>query len=486
MTKRPQTNWRNWTDLLWPSLESDAEAEARKLEEQKDDVRRAVAALSSDEDELKRHLADSEKFVEAERARKAGIESRLLNAAGLVSIAGTVVLGALLSLAGDKVVLDPPFIRAVLAVGAFYLALQLVSALHNAVKGLQATTYGEDLPHDLLPRPDVARAVHLRERIGALLERSSEHRFVNNGKLNLLNLAHCGMRNFLWGLLALAAVACMVSVFSPVRRPEVACPPQPTCGPAVAPDSAAQLPQPSQPIVRGVPPFAGRDEAWPAVGWIVLGSSVFALGLALLAVGTGTQRIIGAGLMTIGMSIGVHGVARFDGTLFKIDKLIGELKVQVGTQPTAASGQAYIRRMVTIGPFPDGDHLLPQEPVATCIAKALDKYSAMGIGGWEIVGRVDKRQLKLERAAIYGSNQALAMARANWVAQLLRTSLPSQDLSHAVIMVGGARGVGTSVASNDLQSDRAVDIFVMVNANTSSAVGSKLPEPAICPPVAAK
>ena len=106
----------------------------------------------------------------------------------------------------------------------------------------------------------------------------------------------------------------------------------------------------------------------------------------------------------------------------------------------------------------------------------------MRISGWEIVGRVDKRQLTTARAAIYGSNQALAMSRATWAAQQLLAARPSFDLAHAIITVGGARGIGASVATNELQSDRAVDVFVVVNAGTDADGTVDLPDPVVCPP----
>lgn len=468
-------------DLMWPSLDGDPNQhenqENEKLAKETQAISEAVANLPSDEDELKGYLAASEKLLESESSRKGGIEARLLNAAGLVSIAGTVVVGALFSLASEKLTLSTPWGRTVLTFGCLYLALQLVAALHSAVKGLQAAGYLEDQPHELLPRYGLKRTVYFRERIERLLARVAEHRRVNNGKLDQLNIAHCAMRNFLWGLLCVAIAASVVSVASPPSPSEATCPTSTWCGPNVQQVPLVLSPGSLRPLseTHGI---TGQDVSLPVI-LITVGVSIVTLGGALFAAGgTTIRRIVGIAMTAGGLGLSVSGSSKLDSTIFKIDKLIGELRLELSLGTELRPQQAFIRRLVTVGPFPDGDHLLAEEQVAKCVSSALDQYNGMRIGGWEVVGRVDKRQLKVERAAIYGSNQALAMSRASWVAQRILTSQPSFDLAHAVITVGGARGVGVSVAANDLQSDRAVDVFAVVNA------GTDLPDPVVCPPPA--
>lgn len=472
-------------DLIWPSLDGDPnqheDQEGRKLDEEARAVSEALANIPSNKDELEDYLAASEKLLEAESSRKGGIESRLLNAAGLVSIAGTVVLGALFSLASEKLTLSSPWARTILTFGCFYLALQLVAALHAAVKGLQAVGYVEDQPHELLPRHGLKRTVYLRERIRNLLIRVAEHRHVNNEKLDQLNIAYCAMRNFLWGLLSVAVAASVISVVWPPPLSAAACPTCAQCGPNV--EQVPVILSPGSP-----PPLTEtRGIASQGVGLTVIlisgGIGIATLGVALLAAGgTTTRRVVGIVMATGGLGLSVFGSGKLDSTIFKIDKLIGELHLELSLGTKLRPQQAFIRRLVTVGPFPDGDHLLSDERVAKCISSALDLYHGMRIGGWEIVGRVDKRQLKVERAGIYGSNQALAMSRASWVAKRFFTSHPSFDLAHAIITVGGAQGIGTSITTNDLQSDRAVDVFAVVNASTDAKGTVDLPDPIVCPP----
>lgn len=473
-------------DLIWPSLDGDANEHAaqerKRLDEEIRAIKRAVTKLRPNEDELKGYLAASEKLLDAENSRKGGIESRLLNAAGLVSIAGTVVLGALFSLASEKLTLSAPWARTPLTLGCLYLALQLVAALHAAIEGLQARGYVEDLPHELLPRDGLKRTAYLRERVERLLGRVAEHRGINNGKLDQLNIAHCAMRNFLWGLFGVAVTASVVALVWPPSPSAATCPNGDPCGP-----NAQQVPAISSPGSQrpqgGEYGVTVHDVSLPVI-LISAGTCIATLGIALFAAGgTRTRRIVGIIMTLGGLGLSVLASTKLDNTIFKIDKLIGELQFELSLDTQRRPQPAYyIRRLMTVGPFPDGDHSLTEEQVATCISSALDKYSGMRISGWEIVGRVDKRQLTTARAAIYGSNQALAMSRATWVAQQLLAARPSFDLAHAIITVGGARGIGASVATNDLQSDRAVDVFAVVNAGTDADGTVDLPDPVVCPP----
>ncbi len=190
-------------------------------------------------------------------------------------------------------------------------------------------------------------------------------------------------------------------------------------------------------------------------------------------------------MFVAGLTFGVSGKAKFDTTLFKLDSLIGNVQVKLGkVEKTVENTRPYytfIRKVVTVGPFPDGEHLLDARSTVECVRNALALYDKTPIGGWEVIGRVDKRQLKPQPMGIYGSNQALAMARASWVVQKMLMPQPIFNVEHTVMSVGGAQGIGISVGANDMQSDRAVDVFAMVNSHNDKDALAALPKPVICP-----
>lgn len=141
-------------------------------------------------------------------------------------------------------------------------------------------------------------------------------------------------------------------------------------------------------------------------------------------------------------------------------------------------------KIVTVQSFPAGKHKLNREAVLSCVREALKPYSDPQIIGWQIIGRVDKRQLRADSAAVYGSNQALAMARAVWVRDDVLSQLKSFDPENAVVSVGGARNIGAKVGDSDLQLDRAVDIYLLWNQEVSQGPSAKalaVPASIICP-----
>lgn len=143
-----------------------------------------------------------------------------------------------------------------------------------------------------------------------------------------------------------------------------------------------------------------------------------------------------------------------------------------------------IMKIAIVGPFPDGDHLLRQEAVLSCVREALKPYSDFQFSGWHIIGRVDKLQLRKDRAAIYGSNQTLAMARAVWVTDYVLSQLPSFDPATAIVSVGGARGFGAKIGDSERELDRAVDIYALFDREIGLRNSSKPPtetKTIVCP-----
>ena len=460
-------------DAIWPSVQQDAnDSEKDKASKQ---ARLAIVQLAGvkDLDTLRESLSASSRLVTEENARKSSIESRLLSLAGLASIAATVVLGTLFTLASEKTSTLAPAVRLFLAMGCLYLSLQLVAALIASVRGLQATGYSALIPLDLVPRHS-STLDYYRQLIGDQLEQVSLNRVITNEKLDQLAVAHCALRNFLWGLLTLALLAALAISGSALREMTAGARP-----PSMAPAS--------QEAAREQPPSAGFESLlqttdWTATFLTAAGASLTVLGLFVaLTSSSRSRRLVGIAAASTGLGLSVLGGAKFEATGLKIDKLIGELKLELSMKASPKAQVTLVRRVATVGPFKGGEHVMARGGVAQCVNAALAQHRALAVGGWEVVGRVDKRALRADRAAIYGSNQALAMARANWVAHDLLAGQASFDPQHVVISVGGARAVGTHVAVDEMTSDRAVDVFVTMTV----AKDSKAPVPVVCRPESA-
>lgn len=75
------------------------------------------------------------------------------------------------------------------------------------------------------------------------------------------------------------------------------------------------------------------------------------------------------------------GSSKLDATLLRMDKLIGDLRLEFSFNAAAPHQQTFMRRIVTIGPFPDSDHLLAQEQVTQCVQSVMAQYKGLSIGG---------------------------------------------------------------------------------------------------------
>ncbi|HLO96320.1 MAG TPA: hypothetical protein VK195_18580 [Burkholderiaceae bacterium] len=479
--------WQAIGDAIWPTLDGGLEenerAERQKELDQVDDARAKLSAYNGGETELKDLLSASVKLLDDEHTRKTGVEARLLSVAGMGSIAATVVLGTLFTLATEKSLGLTPLARVPLALGATYLAVQLVAALHASVTGLMSRGYDVLVPADLVPASTSsskvwASRVYYRRRIADVLDLMVRHRGITNKKLDQLNLAHRAMRNFLWGLLFMAAVGCLAALT--VHPPE-------TSGQhavlrdadehvAIAGPRAASAPLPPAQVSSAV------TEVSMSILTIFTGMGLVALGVGLVIFGAGRPRRIVGGLAALaGLALTLTGHAKFEGTAVKLDKLIGELRFELSFGSKGGAEKVVLRRLVTVGPFPGGEHVLAKEGLADCVRQAVKQYGPAKISGWEVVGRVDKRNLKPEKGAVYGSNQALAMARANWVATELLNHEPSFSAAHVVTLVGGARETGQVVGDSELTSDRVVDVFVLVAMPTGDHTTEAGPR--VCRPI---
>jgi hypothetical protein len=149
-------------------------------------------------------LGECAKLLEEEDARRQSVDVRLTSIVGLCSVAGTIVFGGILAQAAGALRFQETWMRYVMALGAFYLAAQLCSAILAAIRGLSRRNYQVDTVKSILPSPDDDRPTHLLRRIGACFELLSEHRTNTNDKVTQMAVAHRAMKNFLWFLLAIA------------------------------------------------------------------------------------------------------------------------------------------------------------------------------------------------------------------------------------------------------------------------------------------
>ncbi len=454
-------------DCIFPMLEGEnaqtkndrEEQESRKQEE----VKSLVKKLPSDKNQLKEYLESVEKLVEKEESRRTSVDARLTSIFGLTSIAATVVLTALFAMATGSMPLSQGVSKWMLVLGCFFLAFQLFVALHAAIKGLSRASYSSDTAVDLLPSDKMSHTNFLRHCISNKFDMLKQHQDVNNKKVDRMAVAHCAVRNFLFGLLIMACIASWIALEREPPKEAVVCSKTLTefCAAHANPTATTRL----APGYEKQEPLIENDEF--SANELLLPYVAFSIGIALIMVGLCLlffqRHWLGVALTIGGLALSLFGGNKLELVGLKFDKLIGKLELSLSMHQSAMPRKILLTRIVTLGPFPPGEHKLNQEAVLSCMREAFKPYSDIPISGWQIIGRVDKHQLRADHATIYGSNQSLAMARAVWVADNALSLLPSFDPETAVISIGGARNVGTKVDDSELQLDRAVDIYVLLD-----------------------
>jgi hypothetical protein len=196
-------------------------------------------------------------------------------------------------------------------------------------------------------------------------------------------------------------------------------------------------------------------------GFLVIGAAVCAFAVlwpfrdgGKLNVG----RKIRVGTLGVGTLLSLGGVTLVQHAEFKFVRQNID-----GGRPSP--GQAVtMARLGSVGPFVSGTHTMLDpdgQSSMNAVKQSITDSQAHGkLLILFVVGSADKRPLSGRVAAIYGSNEGLAGARADWVRCQI-VSLPSASFpaNRVVVTIRGPAKIGASVSSLDMSSDRLVDVY---------------------------
>lgn len=199
----------------YPMSSERRQQENTKIERDLQECEARVAALPNDEEPLKTVVADFMGVIADERERRASVEARLTTIVGLASIAGTLLVSGLVAEAAGTLQPLVPQARWIIALGSFYLILQVSCAILAAVRGLQRRGYSATVGTDLLPPLGVSKVDHLRAHVSDLVGMLENHRSVNEGKVTAMAVAHSALTNFMFGMMVLGALATYFGITAP-------------------------------------------------------------------------------------------------------------------------------------------------------------------------------------------------------------------------------------------------------------------------------
>jgi hypothetical protein len=198
-------------DRIFPTVRQLSKAQlADQIRQDQDEVtdRRArIAALPNTPETLRQYLDDSIRLLEEDKDRRQSIDSRLTSIMGLSSIAGTVVFGGIIAQVTGTFHAPSSVFRWEMAFGAFYLTLQLCSAISASVRGLSSRPYWVETSAQVLPSKNEPTLDYYGRRIDWFLDALVDTRNQNNSKLTQMRVAYCAIRNFLVALLLIALLA---------------------------------------------------------------------------------------------------------------------------------------------------------------------------------------------------------------------------------------------------------------------------------------
>lgn len=161
---------------------------------------------------LSRYLAECTNLLESEDSRRQGVEARLTSILGLFTIAGTIVFSGILAQAVGTLRAPTPFLRWTLALGTYYLALQICCALVAAVVGLGRRGYKTPTTRNIFFPSGESPVVHTRDQITNCLHVLANHQQHNNHKVSQMAAAHRAMKNFIVALILFAAIGTAAAV----------------------------------------------------------------------------------------------------------------------------------------------------------------------------------------------------------------------------------------------------------------------------------
>jgi hypothetical protein len=204
-----------WTrDRVFPIAQQHSPDEQRldserRTAQQKEWEERA-AALPAKEEILVQYLAACKAALNDEARRKQSVDARLTTIIGLSSIAVTIVFGTILT----NIPHTTSILSWLILLSTWYLILQLVSAIHAGVCGLERRAYDTMPFTDLLPSKE-ASTHYCRRHIQLFFAILVQNQDQNNAKVTQMAVAHCAMKNFIGSLVIFAIIASIHHVVEP-------------------------------------------------------------------------------------------------------------------------------------------------------------------------------------------------------------------------------------------------------------------------------
>lgn len=196
-------------DLIFPTEEKPTADKAAAVE-----AREAEQLKSVEESTTPGEFSDAyDKLLADENERLKSVESRLGGLLGLTSITATLLVGGMMGLVNGSLGNGSRAARALGAIGAFYLSLQIICSTLASVRGLERASWPRPSVGDLIPNPQLGPIQTGRERAIEVCKRYHATDRNVNYKVTQMAIAHTAIRNFAIGSVLIAVLGLTAILF---------------------------------------------------------------------------------------------------------------------------------------------------------------------------------------------------------------------------------------------------------------------------------
>ena len=147
--------------------------------------------------------------------RETTIDRKLFSLFSLSSVASSVMIAVLVGAATITVpdaTTAPPYL-VIPAIGLVaYIALQMLVAVWNTIKGLEARPYRGATPESVMPKEDDDKAKYVARQLNEIVNTTRQNDWITNRKVEDMKVAHTALANTFWAALALLVTALVLAI----------------------------------------------------------------------------------------------------------------------------------------------------------------------------------------------------------------------------------------------------------------------------------
>ena len=147
--------------------------------------------------------------------RETTIDRKLFSLFSLSSVASSVMIAVLIGAATITVTdsTTAPKYLVIPAIGLVaYIALQMLIAVRNTVKGLEARPFRRGTTGSVIPKDDDDKTKYVTRQLNSMVNNTNQNDRITNQKVNHMNLAHTALANTFWPALALLVIALVLAL----------------------------------------------------------------------------------------------------------------------------------------------------------------------------------------------------------------------------------------------------------------------------------